>query len=61
MAVILGLLYRLVDGPSCGVCAFNLFNNLDFYLGQILSLNEAKYLGQIFFQTFCFINGQYLA
>ena len=25
----------------------NLFNDLEFYLGQILSLYEAKYLGQI--------------
>ena len=39
----------------------NLFDNLEFYLGQILSLFEAKYLGQIFSQTFFFIKGQYLA
>ena len=44
-----------------GVYTSNLFNDLDFYLGQILSLYEAKYLGQIFSQTFCFIEGQYLA
>ena len=44
-----------------GVYTSNLFNDLDFYLGQILSLYEAKYLGQIFSQTFCFIEGKYLA
>ena len=44
-----------------GVYTSNLFNDLDFYLGKILSLYEAKYLGQIFSQTFCFIEGQYLA
>ena len=35
-----------------GVYTSNLSNDLDFYLGQILSLYEAKYLGQIFSQTF---------
>ena len=30
-------------------------------MSQILSLNEVKYLGQIFSQPFCFIEGQYLA
>ena len=44
-----------------GVYTSNLLNDFDFYLGQILSLYEAKYLGQIFSQTFCFIEGQYLA
>ena len=45
-----------------GVYTSNLFNDLDFYLGQILSLYEAKYLCLIIFsQTFCFIKGQYLA
>ena len=44
-----------------GVYTSNLFNDLDFYLGQILSLYEAKYLGQIFSQTFCFREGQFLA
>ena len=39
----------------------NLFNDLDLYLGQIMSLYEAKYLCQIFSQTFCFIEEQYLA
>ena len=38
-----------------------MFNDLDFYLGQILSLCEAKYLGKIFSQTFCFIERQYSA
>ena len=38
-----------------------LFDDLDFYLGQILSLYEAKYFDQIFPQTFRFIDGQYLA
>ena len=47
--------------PFSGVYTSNLFNDLDFYLGQILSLYEAKYLGQVFSQTFCFIEGQYLA
>ena len=44
-----------------GVYTSNLFNDLDFYLGQILCLYEAKYLAQIFSQTFCFKEGQYLA
>ena len=44
-----------------GVYTSNLSNDSDFYLGQILSLYEAKYFGQIFSQTFCFIEGQYLA
>ena len=43
-----------------GVYTANLFTDLDFYLGQTLSLYEAKYLGQIFSQTFYFIEGQYL-
>ena len=42
--------------------ASNLFSNLEFYLGQILSLYEAKclekYLAQILFS---FIKGQYFA
>ena len=44
-----------------GVYTSNLFDDLDFYLGRILSLYEAKYLGQMFSQTFCFTEGQYLA
>ena len=44
-----------------GVYTSNLFNGFEFYLGQILSLYEAKYLGQIFSQTFCSIERQYLA
>ena len=47
--------------PLRGVYTSNLFNDLDFYLDQILFLYEAKYLGQIFSQTFYFIGGQYLA
>ena len=34
-----------------GVCTPNLLNNLEFYLGQILFIDEAKYLGQTLFQT----------
>ena len=49
------------NGCLRGVYTSNLFNDLDFYLGQILSLYEAKCLGQIFSQTFCFIQRQYLA
>ena len=45
--------------PLSGVYTSNLSNDLDFYLGQILSLYEAKYLGQIFSQTFCFREGEY--
>ena len=52
---------RFGDACLSGVYTSNLFNDLEFYLGQILSLYEAKYLGQIFSQTFCFIEGQYLA
>ena len=51
----------LVDDSLSGVYTSNLLNDLEFYLGQILSLYEAKYLGQIFSQTFCFIEGIYLA
>ena len=39
----------------------NLQNNLEFYLGQILSLCEAKSLGKYLAQIFSFIKGQYLA
>ena len=36
---------RSVVGPSLsGVYTSNLFNDLDFYLGPILSLYKAKYL-----------------
>ena len=34
--------------------------NLEFYLGQILSLFQAKKLGQYLTQIFQFIEGQYL-
>ena len=44
-----------------GVYTSNLLKDLEFSLGQILFLYEAKYLGQIFSQTFCFKEGQYLA
>ena len=40
-----------------GVYTSNLFNDLDFYLGQILYLYEAKYLGQIFFPNFLLHRG----
>ena len=43
-----------------GVYTSNLLHDLEFYLGQILSFYEAKYLGQIFSQTFRFTEGQYL-
>ena len=46
--------------PLSGVYTSNLLNDSDFYLGEILTLYEAKYLGQIFSETFCFIEGQYL-
>ena len=36
-------------------------NNLEFYLGQILSLYEGKSLGKYLTQIFSFIAGQYLA
>ena len=35
--------------------------NLEFYLGQILSLCEAKYLVQLLSKTFSYKKGQYLA
>ena len=44
-----------------GIYTSNLFNDLDFYLGQLLCLYKAKYLCQIISQTFCFLEGQYLA
>ena len=50
-----------VDAALSGVYTSNLLNDLDFYLDEILTLYEAKYLGQIFSQTFCFIEGQFLA
>ena len=53
--------FKFLNPGLSGVYTSNLSNDLDFYLGQILSLYEAKYLGQIFSQTFCFIEGQYLA
>ena len=57
-----------VDSPTpevlmivlSGVYTFNLSKNWEFYLGQIFFLYEAKYLGQIFYQSFCFIEGQFL-
>ena len=47
--------------PLSGVYTANLFDDLEFYLGQILSLYEAKCLGKYLAQIFCFIEGQYLA
>ena len=44
-----------------GVYTSNLLNDLEFYLGQILSLFEAKSFGKYLAQIFCFIKGQYLA
>ena len=45
-----------------GVYTSNLFSNLEFYLGQSLSLYEAKSLGKYLAQIFSFIKGrQYLA
>ena len=44
-----------------GVYTSNLLNDLEFYLGQILSLYEAKSLGKYLDQLFSFIKGQYLA
>ena len=38
-----------------------LFNDLNFYFAQILSLYEAKSLGKYLAQIFSFIKGQYLA
>ena len=58
MKKILVIIYEY--GFLSGVYTSNLFNDFYFYLGQILSLYEAKYLGQIFSQTFCFIEGLYL-
>ena len=45
---------------SClsGVCTSNLLNDLEFYLGQILSLYEAKSLGKYLAQIFSFIKAQ---
>ena len=40
-----------------GVYTLNLFNDLDSYLGQILSPYEAKYFGKIFSQTFLLHRG----
>ena len=39
----------------------NLLNDLEFYLGQILSLYGVKSLGKYLAQIFSFIKGQYLA
>ena len=44
-----------------GVYITNLLNDLDFYLGLILSHYEAKYLGKYLTRIFSFIKGQYLA
>ena len=47
--------------PLSGVYTSNLLSDLEFYLGQILSLYEAKSLGTYLTQIFSFIKGQYLA
>ena len=44
-----------------GVYTSNLLNDLEFYMGQILSLYEAKSLGKYSAPKFSFIKGQYLA
>ena len=44
-----------------GVYTSNLLNDLEFYLGKIFSLYEAKKLGKYLVQIFSFIKGQYLA
>ena len=49
--------FLLKNSTLSGVYTSNLFNDLDFYLGQILSLYEAKHLGRIFSQTLSFIFG----
>ena len=44
-----------------GVYTSNLLHDLEFYLGQILSLYEAKSLEKHLTQIFSLIKGQYLA
>ena len=44
-----------------GVYTSNFLNDLEFYLGQILSPYGAKSLGKYLTQIFRFIKGQYLA
>ena len=59
------LCLKIGSGPLLqqlsGVYTSNLLNDLEFYLGQILSLYEAKSLGKYLTQMFRFIKGQYLA
>ena len=43
--------------PLSDVYTSNLLNDLEFYLGQILSLYEAKSLGKYLAQIFSFIKG----
>ena len=54
-------LIRARFGHLSGVYTTNLLNNLVFYLGQILSLYEAKTLGKYLAKIFSFIKGQYFA
>ena len=42
-----------------GVYTSNLFSDSEFYLGQLLSVYEAKSLGKYLAQIFSFINGPY--
>ena len=49
------LALNVVCLPLSGVYTSNLFKDLDFYLGQILSLYEAKGLGKYLAQIFSFI------
>ena len=51
------LMEAIFHSTLSGVYTSNLLNNLEFYLGQILSLYEAKSLGKYLPQIFSFIKG----
>ena len=53
--------YTYTNYCLSGVYTTNFLNKLEFYLGQILSLYQAKSLGKYLAQIFSFIEGQYLA
>ena len=59
--------YQIVEQIGCvgialsGVYSSSLLNDLEFYLGQILSLYKAKSLGKYLTPIFSFTKGQYLA
>ena len=52
--------FPIIISDLSGVYSTNLLNDLEFYLGQILCLYEAKSLEKYLTQIFTFIKGQYL-